>query len=95
MSDQDNSSEFIPKENPQIPAKAGEILPDTLQVVPLDARPYFPVLIQPLVIAKEPWAKGIRTVAESNEKLIGLTFCESPSDKVPSTSNFAKFGVVF
>ena len=94
MSDQDNSSEFIPKENPQIPAKAGEILPDTLQVVPLDGRPYFPVLIQPLVIAKEPWAKGIRTVAESNEKLIGLTFCESPSDKVPSISSFAKFGVV-
>ena len=94
MSDQDSSSEFIPKGTPQTPAKAGEVLPDTLQVVPLDARPYFPVLIQPLVIAKEPWAKGIRTVAESNEKLIGLTFCDSPSDEVPAISSFAKFGVV-
>ncbi|MBA59290.1 MAG: endopeptidase La [Gammaproteobacteria bacterium] len=94
MTDQDDSSEFIPKEKPQMPAKAGEVLPDTLQVVPLEGRPYFPVLIQPLVIAKDPWAKGIRTVAESTDKLIGLTLSSSSNDKLPSPSSFSDYGVV-
>jgi ATP-dependent Lon protease len=78
MSDE---SEFIPRDTDEASssnAKAlvhpDSVLPDTLQIIPLKDRPYFPVLIQPLVVNQEPWGPGLKIVAESPHKLVGLCF---------------------
>ena len=78
MSDE---SEFIPRdfeEEGSANAKAlvhpDSIMPDTLQIIPLKDRPYFPVLIQPLVVNQEPWGPGLKIVSESPHQLVGLCF---------------------
>ena len=63
----DSNSEFIPRDQGgmQPPARPDEVLPDTLQLIPLSTRPYFPVLVQPVVVDSKPWGEGIKVVAES------------------------------
>ena len=50
-----NNSEFIRREELFEIAKPDEVLPDTLQLIPLSFRPYFPVLVRPIVLDQEPW----------------------------------------
>ena len=49
--------EFIPrnKKPKYLLARPDEVLPDTLQLIPLTSEPYFPVLVQPIVVEGEPW----------------------------------------
>lgn len=62
-------------------ARPDEVLPDTLQLIPLSGRPYFPVLVQPIVLNKEPWGAGISRVAESAHKLLALSYAPTGEDK--------------
>ena len=64
MNQPENSTEFIPKDKASPPARPEEILPETLQLIPLASRPYFPVLVQPVVVDQVPWGEGIKVVAD-------------------------------
>ena len=98
MSDQDpdqtGGAEFIPGDQAQPPARTDEVLPDTLQLVPLTSRPYFPVLTQPIVVDQEPWAEGIRVVAESAHKLVALNFAVPGEGEIPGPEQVRDMGVV-
>jgi hypothetical protein len=48
--DENENSEFIPRQPENQLARPEEVLPDTLQLIPLASRPYFPVLVQPVVV---------------------------------------------
>ena len=78
MDESSGNAEFIPRTDARHPARPEEVLPETLQLVPLNSRPYFPVLIQPIVVDKEPWAEGLKVAAESAHKLVGLSFVTHP-----------------
>lgn len=88
------SAEFIPRDQAKTPARSDEVLPDTLQLVPLVSRPYFPVLIQPVVVDKDPWTKGIKAAAESAHKLIALNFAVPNGDEIPAPDDITSIGVV-
>ena len=95
MDDNNGSAEFIPRGNSNHPARPQEVYPETLQLVPLKSRPYFPVLIQPIVVDAKPWGQGIKTVAESAHKLVGLNFVTTPVDgKDPKPDEIADVGCV-
>jgi ATP-dependent Lon protease len=74
----DTNSEFIPGDSTV--ARPEEVLPDTLQLIPLASRPYFPVLVQPIVVDSDPWGPGLKNVAETAHKLIALSYAPSPDD---------------
>ena len=69
-------AEFIPrtKKSEYLLARPDEVLPDTLQLIPLTSEPYFPVLVQPIVVEGEPWGDGIKRVAETAHKLIAMSY---------------------
>lgn len=92
----DDSSEFIPRggEGGQDLARPEDLLPDTLQLIPLSTRPYFPVLVQPVVVDKEPWGEGIKVVGESAQKLIALSWANAPADSVPVPEAISAVGCV-
>lgn len=103
MSQQDDNqvpngaTEFIPRdqnEGTQPPARTDEVLPDTLQLIPLTSRPYFPVLIQPIVVDQDPWAEGIKTVAASAHKLVALNFAVPGEAETPRPEDCKDIGVV-
>ena len=94
MDESSGNAEFIPRNDTRHPARPDEVLPETLQLVPLDSRPYFPVLIQPIVVDKEPWHEGLKVVAESAHKLVGLSFLTHPVEGNASPDDMAEVGCV-
>lgn len=77
---QNGNGEYIPYDvsaSMQI-ARPDEVLPDLLQLIPLNGRPFFPVLVQPIVVDKEPWGPGIQKVSESAHKLLALSYAATP-----------------
>lgn len=98
MTDQ---SEFIPKggehpgdETSNALARPESVLPDTLQIIPLKDRPYFPVLVQPLVIDEDPWGPGIAKLAETPHKLVGLVYAPDGGSDAAATDHVRRVGCV-
>ncbi len=90
----DGNTEFIPRNGEQQLTRPDEILPDTLQLIPLITRPYFPVLVQPVVVDQDPWGKGIRKVAESAHKLVAMSFSQATGKDVPAPEEICEIGCV-
>lgn len=94
MNQPENSTEFIPKDKASPPARPEEVLPETLQLIPLASRPYFPVLVQPVVVDQAPWGEGLKVVDESTHKLVALSYVASGDHKVPGPNDIATIGCV-
>ena len=88
MSDAENGAEFIPKNKASPPARPDEVLPETLQLIPLESRPYFPVLVQPVVVDQNPWGNGIKVVSESAHKLLALSYAMPSKEKNSKTRGY-------
>ncbi len=91
---ENDSSEFIPHQNDHQLAKPDEVLPNTLQLIPLASRPYFPVLVQPVVVDEDPWGQGIKVVAESAHKLIAMSYAPTAQHKTPLPEDMRAIGCV-
>ena len=94
MNQPENSTEFIPKDKASPPARPEEILPETLQLIPLASRPYFPVLVQPVVVDQVPWGEGIKVIADSTHKLVALSYASPGEHKIPGPEDIASIGCV-
>lgn len=98
----ESESEFIPHSADQktTEAKQGglirpeEILPETLHLIPLASRPYFPVLIQPVVIDENPWASSMQAMTESPHKCIALSYVKTAGESIPKPSEICEIGCV-
>ncbi|TGD74381.1 endopeptidase La [Mangrovimicrobium sediminis] len=65
-----------PEEGGSAPAIADDVLPDTLYLVPIPNRPFFPGQVQPLGIDPRAWADTLRGVSEAGHGLIGLSWVD-------------------
>lgn len=98
MSSDSATAEVIPKPNTSRAdhgiVRADEVLPDTLQLIPIAGRPFFPVLVQPVVVDTNPWGEGLKTVADSAHKLIALSYAPGPEKSLPTPETISKIGCV-
>ncbi len=92
MNDEESNAEFIPRG--RSPARPEDVLPETLHLVPLNARPYLPVLVQPIVVNLEPWGEGLKTVADSAHKLVALSYAPNSGNGVPAPEDICEVGCV-
>jgi ATP-dependent Lon protease len=99
----ESESEFIPHSADQktTEAKQGglirpeEILPETLHLIPLSGRPYFPVLIQPVVIDEDPWGPSMQAMTESSHKCIALSYIQADEgESIPRPAEICEIGCV-
>ena len=58
-------------------AVADDVLPDTLHVLPISTRPYFPGQVQPVLVNLETWGSTLKAVAREGHGLLGLCFVGS------------------
>ncbi len=84
MNDENGASEFIPRDQALPPARPDEVLPDTLQLIPLQGRPYFPVLVQPVIVDADPWGESIKAVAESAHKMVAMSYAKGTDGEIPA-----------
>ena len=54
------------------PAVAEDVLPETLYIMPVPNRPFFPGQVQPVSIDTQEWAATLKGVGEAAHGLIGL-----------------------
>jgi len=65
---------MAPEEGTRPPAVADDVLPDTLYLMPIPNRPFFPGQVQPVAINPQEWAETLKGVGESGSGLIGLSY---------------------
>ena len=65
---------MAPEEGTRPPAVADDVLPDTLHLMPIPNRPFFPGQVQPVAINPQEWAETLKGVGESGSGLIGLSY---------------------
>ena len=70
-------------------AVADDVLPETLHVLPISTRPYFPGQVQPVMVNLEKWGSTVQAVAQAGHGLLGLCFVDgiessrATSDDIP------------
>ncbi len=83
---------------PHAPAIADDVLPDTLHIIPIPNRPFFPGQVQPVAINPQEWGETLQAVGKEGHSLVGLSFVEgwAPDKNSPGAGlrNFPEIGCV-
>lgn len=66
----------IAQDENQTPAVADDVLPDTLYLMPIPNRPFFPGQVQPVGINPEDWGDTLKAVGKAGHGLIGLSYVD-------------------
>jgi len=75
----------------QVPARADEVLPAVIHILPIAARPFFPGQGVPLLMDAAAWAPTIKAVSETEHHLIGLLL--TMDDQAEQTSPEAMYRI--
>ncbi|MEP4146823.1 MAG: endopeptidase La [Halioglobus sp.] len=83
-----------PEESTRTPAVADDVLPDTLHLMPVPNRPFFPGQVQPVAINPDEWAETLKGVGESGSGLIGLSYVPQNDSGEIDPRQFPEIGCV-
>jgi ATP-dependent Lon protease len=75
-------------------AVADDVMPDTLHIMPVATRPYFPGQVQPVVVNMQKWQETLREVARAGHRLLGLIFVQDVEPDQANTRDFPLMGCV-
>ncbi|HEY7775302.1 MAG TPA: LON peptidase substrate-binding domain-containing protein, partial [Kineobactrum sp.] len=97
MSDADYVQEpdLMPEDYEQhSPALADDVLPETLHLVPIPHRPFFPGQVQPVAINPQQWGTTLKAVAKAGHGLVGLIYVDSREPDSITVGQFPEIGCV-
>jgi ATP-dependent Lon protease len=75
-------------------AVADDVLPETLYIMPISTRPYFPGQVQPVALNMAHWQSTLEAVGEQGHRLLGLAYVEGREADQVSTRDFPLTGCV-
>jgi len=76
------------------PAVADDVLPETLYLMPVPNRPFFPGQVQPVAINPRDWGSTLEAVGETGQGLIGLSYVDHTNPESLEPRNFPEIGCV-
>lgn len=78
------------------PAVADDVLPDSLYLIPVPQRPFFPGQVQPVGMDPEEWAGTIKAVMDKSNGVVGLAYVDPSQLKggEPEPRHFPEMGCV-
>ncbi|EAQ96052.1 endopeptidase La [Congregibacter litoralis] len=78
------------------PAVADDVLPESLYLIPVPQRPFFPGQVQPVGMDLEEWGGTIKEVMESSNGVVGLAYVDPGqlSGSEPEPKHFPEIGCV-
>ena len=97
MSEQDEALHAEVMDAPeggQAPAVADDVLPETLYLMPVPNRPFFPGQVQPVAINPGEWGNTLEAVAKAGHGLIGLSYVEQLDPQSLDPRQFPEIGCV-
>jgi ATP-dependent Lon protease len=96
MSEQEESMTeaevIIPEAEQQTPAVADDVLPDTIYLMPIPNRPFFPGQVQPVAINPREWRSTLDAVGQAGNSLIGLSYVERADPEAVEPRQFPEIG---
>ncbi|CEL12439.1 Lon protease [Candidatus Portiera aleyrodidarum] len=69
-----------------------DFLPESIYLLPINNRPFFPAQIQPLVINKNKWIETIQRVGETKQNCLGLVYVKNK--EIFNKSDFPLIGTI-
>ncbi len=81
-------------ETRQTPAVADDVLPDTLHLIPVPYRPFFPGQVQPIAINLREWGSTLEAVHKAGNGLIGLSYLDLAASGSAEPQQFPEIGCV-
>ncbi|WP_419633666.1 LON peptidase substrate-binding domain-containing protein, partial [Thiolapillus sp.] len=81
-------------EESQLLARADEVLPNIIHLLPIAARPFFPGQGVPLLMDARHWAPTLKAIRESNSDLIGLVLTADDEAEKTTTKAMYRVGTV-
>ena len=76
------------------PAVADDVLPDTLYLMPVPNRPFFPGQVQPVAINPQEWGETLKSISEQGSNLIGLSYVDRGDNREVEPRQFPEIGCV-
>ena len=76
------------------PAVADDVLPETLYLMPIPRRPFFPGQVQPVAINPQEWDSTLEAVGKTGNGLIGLSYVERTDSGEVDPRKFPEIGCV-
>ena len=86
-SDAQEGNEVISEEesvvisDPRGLALPDDVLPDTLFILPISSRPFFPAQVQPVMVDAEQWENTLERIAEHPQAAVGLVYADKKAKK--------------
>lgn len=87
----DNENEHEEIELIQL-ARANDVLPTEIHVLPVASRPFFPGQAVPLLMSAEHWASTMKAVAETEHKILGVLLVDTETSEEAGVENFYQIG---
>jgi ATP-dependent Lon protease len=75
-----------------VPARASEILPGVIHLLPVAARPFFPGQAVPLLMDAQHWSATIKAVGETQGKVLGVVLVSDDKAEQASPDSFFAVG---
>ena len=96
MSERDEAAVEVeaPESAAHTPAVADDVLPDTLYLMPIPHRPFFPGQVQPVGINPEQWGSTLEAVGKAGHGLIGLSYVSQDDPARVEPRQFPEIGCV-
>ncbi len=80
------------------PADSGSLdallLPDSLPILPLSERPFFPPQTLPILMNEDPWRDTLDAIGSSEHRLAGLVMVQAAHPDQARAGDFARIGTV-
>ncbi|MCU7879665.1 MAG: endopeptidase La [Candidatus Thiodiazotropha sp. (ex Lucinoma aequizonata)] len=75
-------------------ARANEVLPNLIHLLPVSARPFFPGQAVPLLMKQEHWESTMEAVTNSPHSLLGVVLSDAESAEHATPDTFKAIGTV-
>ncbi len=73
-------------------ARANDMLPGQIHLLPVASRPFFPGQAVPLMMAAEHWSTTLRAVGETEHKILGVVLVKSETSEDAGPGDFYPVG---
>jgi ATP-dependent Lon protease len=89
-----DEEESVVISDPKGLALPDDVLPDTLFILPLSSRPFFPAQVQPVMVDADQWEDTLERIAEHPQAVVGLVYADKEGAKSPLVEDFRSIGCV-
>ncbi|HWS03459.1 MAG TPA: endopeptidase La [Gammaproteobacteria bacterium] len=69
-------------------------LPNTLYLLPVTERPFFPAQAVPVLMNDEPWMETVRAIGATDHHMVGLVMIEKADADLATPEDFAQIGTL-